>query len=158
MKDTEIRGLLLQKYYEIRRQDYSLPSPEAFGGDLSKEDILYVSDQLGQHGLIEWKPLKADVGGLVGGMGRITAYGIDVVENTATAPIAIQFSQPNINISGSNVAIGDSNTQTLNIQFDKIVQAIDHSSASDAEKKEAKSLLTKFLEHPLVKKLLALWK
>jgi len=148
MKDIEIRGLLLQKYYEHRREGSYLPTPEDFKGQLNHEEILYVSDQLGQHGLLKWTPARA-FSGLVGGMGEISASGIDVVEGARKPPIAIQFQ--NITVSGSsNVAIGDSNVQTVNIQIDKIIQAIDHSSASAGEKQEAKSLLQKFLAHPLV--------
>jgi hypothetical protein len=103
---------------------------------------------LGQHGLLEWTPIKSDFG-LINGMGQISASGVDVVEGAKTPPIAIQFQ--NITVSGSsNVAIGDSNVQTVNIQIDKIVQAIDNSPGAAVEKEEAKSLLRKFLAHPLV--------
>ena len=56
MKDIEIGGLLLQKYYEHRRQGFYLTTPEDFNGQLTKEEVLYVSDQLGQQGLLAWKP------------------------------------------------------------------------------------------------------
>jgi len=46
--------------------------------------------------------------------------------------------------------MGDGNIQAGDINIHKLVMAINHSNASDAEKKEAKSRLERFLEHPLV--------
>ncbi len=156
MKDIEMRGMVLQKYYEMRRSGYCFPKPEDFDGKLSKEDILHISDQLGEHRLINWKPVKV-MTGLASGMGKISALGIDVVEGANKPPIAIQFSQQNITVTGSsNIAIGNSNTQTVNVQADKIIQAIDHSSASDGEKEEAKSLWEKCLDNPLLSKILGM--
>ncbi len=152
MKDIEIGGLLLQKYYEHRRQGFYLTTPEDFNGQLTKEEVLYVSDQLGQQGLLAWKPLRS-LSGLEAGMGQISASGVDVVEGARTPPIAIQFQ--NITVSdSSNVAICDSNVQTVNIQIDKIMQGIDNSPAAAGEKEEAKSLLQKFPAHPLVSTIL----
>lgn len=56
----------------------------------------------------------------------------------------------NINISGAqSVQIGDYNTQNIVNSFEALVKLIDASGASAAEKKEAKSRLRQFLEHPL---------
>jgi hypothetical protein len=49
MKDTEIRGLLLRKYYERRRNGLVGLTPDDFDGQLSQEEILWVSSQLGEH-------------------------------------------------------------------------------------------------------------
>lgn len=84
MKDHEIQRLLLEKYYEMRRQGFALPTPDDFGGKLTQEDILYCSDQLGQLGLIDWKPLREGQR-IIAGMGRINAHGIKVVEGKAQA-------------------------------------------------------------------------
>jgi hypothetical protein len=48
------------------------------------------------------------------------------------------------------VQIGSSNVQDIAVHFEKLVAAINDSSAPSAQKEEAKSLLKKFLEHPLV--------
>ncbi|HUK99664.1 MAG TPA: hypothetical protein VLX29_02280, partial [Nitrospirota bacterium] len=52
--------------------------------------------------------------------------------------------------SSSNVQIGNANVQDLSIHIGKIISAIDGSNATEGEKREAKSLLKEFLEHPLV--------
>jgi len=102
--------LLLQKYYERRKDGFTIPTLEEFGGSLSEEDILYGSDQLGQLGLIEWKPLR-DGGRLVAGMGRITPHGIEVVEGSAMIPAAVDPSKRDSHINGSSgVATDDSSS------------------------------------------------
>jgi hypothetical protein len=66
----------------------------------------------------------------------------------------------NINQSHSNIGIGFmkgatgpinvSTVQSYTAQFQSLVREIDKSKGSDAEKAEAKSLLKRFLEHPIV--------
>lgn len=57
----------------------------------------------------------------------------------------------NINISGvQSLQIGDYNSQSIINSFEALSQKIESSSASKEEKEEAKSLLSKFLSHPLV--------
>lgn len=60
--------------------------------------------------------------------------------------------QQNININSANatVQIGDHNTQHITSAIQELAQKIDSSSASGVEKEEAKSLLQKFISHPLV--------
>ena len=85
-------------------------------------------------------------------MGKISARGADVVEGSVASPISIVLDQSHhvaVHHS-SNVQIGNENVQDVTIHFEKLVSAIDKSSASEKDKKEAKSLLKKFLEHPLV--------
>jgi hypothetical protein len=73
-----------------------------------------------------------------------------VIEGSTKAPISISFDQ-SISVHGSSdVQIGSHNIEDIKIEIGKIVSAIDHSSANDQEKAEAKSLLKKFLQHPLV--------
>ncbi len=97
--------------------------------------------------IIELKMLNKNVGG----QARITASGVDVIEGTATPPIAISIGDSQtINISNSsNVQVGDNNSQTIYNGVQAHIKAINESSGSQAEKKEAKSLLKKLLEHPL---------
>ena len=57
----------------------------------------------------------------------------------------------NINFHGSqNVQIGDYNTQNITNTFNELIQKIENSTASEAEKENVKSLLKQFLSHPLV--------
>lgn len=153
MKDNEMRGLLLRKYYERRREQYIDLQPTDFTGALTKEDILYVSQQLYEHGLIEWTTSRGGAGGIMEGRGHITASGVDVVENEGVgAPIKITFDQStHYSVqSSSGVQIGNANTQGDSLNLNQLIDAIDNSNAPAREKQEAKSRLAAFLKHPLV--------
>ncbi len=151
MKDTELRGIVLQKYYEKRRGPMFTPKPEDFDEQISFEDILAISGQLGEHGLITWNPIRA-VEGVQFGLGKISALGIDVVEGAATPAIKVEFVQnKSVTISGSsNVIVGDHNKQSVSHHINEIIRAIDTSQETPEQKAEAKGLLRKFIEHPLV--------
>lgn len=153
MKDTEIRGLLLEKYYEKRRlPDEVQLTPLDFAVELTEEEIGSVSAQLGEHGLIEWLD-ATPLDGPPCGFGRITAKGIDVVEGSTTPPIAVHIHDHTraINVHGStNVVVGDGNIQNVSSSVQALLNAIDESAGTADQKAEAKSQLKKFLEHPLV--------
>lgn len=151
MKDTELRGIVLRNYYDKRREAMFTPDEKDFGQGVTIEDICAISEQLGEHKLISWKSIK-NFGGVSFGMGRITAFGIDVVEGVATPDIKVEFVQnKSINISdSSNIIVGDHNQQNITHHVKEIVRAIDESQATPEEKAEAKSLLRKFIEHPMV--------
>jgi hypothetical protein len=124
MSDMELRGIVLQALYNQRRKNLvkfdkelkKLPVPDG-----AMESILR---QLEENRLIErtFQPLV----GL--GNGRITGYGIKVVEGTTISPLSIVF-QP-ITVQGSsNVQIGTGNVQNAS-DVEKLNIAIDHSQAS----------------------------
>lgn len=54
-----------------------------------------------------------------------------------------------LNVHGS-AQVGNGNVQNIHNIFHQLTKEIDQSDATDEEKTEAKSRLTKFLEHPLV--------
>ncbi len=151
MKDTELRGLVLQNFYEHRRERAYEPKRDDFGGGIPEEDIYAICSQLSEHGLITWNPVHMRVG-VVGGMGKITASGIDVIEEGVKPPITIVLNHaPTISVnSSSNVQIGDSNSQTINTAVEQLFSVVDQSNGSQEQKEQAKSLLRAFLEHPLV--------
>lgn len=151
MKDTQLRGVILAKYYERRRGQLFTPKPDDFDPPIAIEDILAISDQLGQHGLIEWKVLK-NFGGIAAGLGKISAFGIDVVEGEATPDIKVEFVQnKTINVSGSsNVVVGDHNQMSVTQHIAELARAIDNSNGTPEQKVEAKGLLKRLVEHPLV--------
>ena len=151
MKDTQLRGLLLQVFYNRRRENWFVPTTEDLGLQVTELDILKVCRQLGQHNLVEWKSLSS-YDNINAGMGQITAFGIDVVEGEATPDIKVEFVQnQTVNItSSSNVMVGSNNSQTMTHTVLDLVKIIDATDASTLEKAEAKSLLRKFLEHPLL--------
>jgi hypothetical protein len=134
MKDNELRGLILQEYYNRRRKPVNMLKEDDFQPPINKEDILYISEQLAQHGLIEWRPIKNGPK-LVEGSGRITAPGIDIIENKGIKP-PIQILIPqNININNSTgVQVGNNNTQNKNININENSQLfIDIESALKEE-------------------------
>ena len=157
MKDTELRGLILQYYYERRREGSSLPAPKPvdLGVEVDEQDVLQVCDQLGEHNLLKWTASKSatadSFGKIIFGLGKINANGIDVIEGEATPDIKVKFVQHNNNtvtITGStgvNNIIGSNNTLTL----PELVKAIESADATPQDKEEAKTLLRKFLDHPV---------
>jgi hypothetical protein len=151
MKDTELRGIVLQCYYDKRRESMFTPKVEDFQEQITLEDICAISGQLDEHGLITWKAIKS-FGGVVFGLGKITALGIDVVEGVTAPDIKVEFVQnKSINITGSsNVIVGDHNKQNISHHISEIARAIDASQATHEQKAEAKSLLRKFVENPMV--------
>ena len=153
MKDNEIRGLLLGRYYERRREQYIDLAPSEFHDAITKTDILCVSQQLYEHGLIEWTVTRDKDGKILAGKGHITASGVDIVENEGVgAPIKITFDQStHYSIqSSSGVQIGNANTQGDSINLNQVIDAINNASAPAKDKQEAKSRLLAFLKHPLV--------
>jgi hypothetical protein len=145
MKDADRRAVILRRFYDARFVGWmDLPvDPNA-----SQEDrtiSAHICEQLQQHGLLEWNSIARP-----DGMGRITATGIDVIEKTAPSPIAISIDR-RISVSGSmGVQIGDSNTQDIRLDAETIFAAVDRSSATPAEKQEAKGILQSVLANPLV--------
>lgn len=52
--------------------------------------------------------------------------------------------------NSQGIQIGNGNSQQFQISLQQLIQGIDAAPGSDEQKKEAKNLLSKFLEHPLV--------
>src|ERR1700730_582054 len=154
MKDNEIRGIVLQRYYDKRRDGEFQWSNEDVQ-DLTRTagfdhvDLFRACDQLAEHGLIDWDPIRHGTQ-TIAGAGKITAFGVDVIEGNTKPPISITLGH-SISIQGSsNVEIGSHNIQDISVEIGKLVSAFDQSNARDEEKEEAKTLLKKFWEHPLV--------
>ena len=86
------------------------------------------------------------------GLGKINAFGIDVVEREATPDIKVEFvKNQTINITGStNVVVGNNNAQTVTETARDLISIIESADATTEQKSEAKGLLRKFLEHPLL--------
>lgn len=151
MKDTDLRGIILQKFYEERRAVNFFPKPSDFNPVLDVVDMVRISQQLKDHHLLDVQIRRFhDGSGVVGG--RISAHGVDVVEGEVNPEIKVHFVQNHtVNISGSsNVVVGDHNQQNVTHHIEGLIKAIDSSNATPADKAEAKSRLQTFLEHPLV--------
>lgn len=150
MKDNELRAVVLQKYYDLRDRGYFQWCEVEVEDDfpIKSFDVLgRICDQLGEHDLIEWHPLQDGAGKTVGGHGKITAFGVDVIEGTAKSPISITVDRrQTVSITGSNNIVGNGNS--LNV--DSITAAISGSNFSATEKAEAKSLWKKVCENKLL--------
>ena len=150
MKDTELRAVVLQKYYDLRDKGYFQ------WGEVELDDqfpiktfnvLGRICDQLGEHNLIEWHGIQDGNGQTVAGHGKITAFGVDVIEGTAQSPISITFDhRQTVSISGSNNIVGNHNSMNV----EEIDLAISHSKFSEAEKAEAKSLWQKVCDNKLL--------
>jgi hypothetical protein len=120
MRDSELRGLILEALYNQRRKDLVNLDQEL--GELpvlqgATESILR---QLVKKGLLE-RPIQP-LNGL--GTGRITAYGIDVVQGTTSPPLSILLHQ---RIMVQDIQVGDGNIP--NISDTKLDVPMDHSEA-----------------------------
>lgn len=153
MKDADLRGLVLQKFYDTRHETDFLQLSALQDIEPANPNIISnICEQLAQHSLITWKPLKGGAG-VIGGMGKISAQGVDVIEGTVPPPITITVHDQSVSVKGStNVQIGNNNTQTLTVE--KLIAAVDHSTVSEAEKKEAHSIIEKIINSSLMKTIL----
>src|SRR2546423_12297259 len=92
MKDSVVRGRLLQLLYE-RRSEGSIP----FGqleqavlspGGISHHDWLRAVAQLSEYGLIDWSSLEDKSGmGLLSGVARINDFGVKCLKRVWEPPI-----------------------------------------------------------------------
>lgn len=80
------------------------------------------------------------------------------VEDAKSAPPKQESTGINITALYANAPfqIGNGNTQNIEILFSTIIEKINQADASDEEKKDAKSRLKAFLEHPLTNTALGL--
>ena len=98
MKDSVVRGCLLQLLYERRsegsipfgRMEQAVPPP----GGISRRDWLRALAQLSEYRLIDWTPLEDKSGlGLLSGFAKINDFGIKVFEAGAAPPIRISIEE-----------------------------------------------------------------
>ena len=147
MKDTDLRGIMLQQFYERRREGYI-----GFGATgvallriptgVDPLDALRVCAQLGEHGLLEWSG-SADED-FAYGAGKISATGVDVAEGEASSPISIHLDQSrhehHVTVTSSTgVQVAGDNAdqhQTVTHHVEQLIREIDASPATDEEKKE----------------------
>ena len=116
MTDNEIRGILLRKYYDRRREGMIGLEAADFDGRMSDIDIKHVSVQLMENGLIEGKKIEALSEGLIAVMAKITAMGIDVVEEKTASPISLTINNDSsISVANSSsVIVGSGNAAHTN--------------------------------------------
>jgi hypothetical protein len=151
VKDGELRGIVLEKFYEARNQPTNLVNPMTLPGLSSIEPdynrLFNICEQLSEHGLLNWTSARGLT--TVGGMGHISAKGVDVIEGTARSPVTVILSDHRISIShSSNVQIGHSNTITnetgiqlsdLTRLVEEITNHLDELKLDDRQKQRAEA-------------------
>jgi len=154
MKDSVVRGRLLQLLYE-RRGEGSIP----FGhgeqavrppGGISRRDWLRALAQLSEYRLIDWTPLEDQSGmGLLSGFAKINDFGVKVLEAGVAPPIRISIdaSRPTTvpRQQQALIAPSTSQQQAITEALEKVIIAINQADVSEQEKNEVKSLLRKLL-------------
>ena len=155
MIDNELRGLLLRWYYERRREHWVKPEPSDLEADVSERDIAHVTGQLQEHDLVKWsyrsRPGKPPV--LLGA--QIKAPGVDVVEGTSIAPIAVSdkyVDNREYHITGADtVQAGDHNVQrSAGTLIEHLHVAIWAADVPAATKEKAEEDLETFASSPAV--------
>ena len=151
MTDIQLRGVVLGKLYEQRSDHNYKPEPGDFIPTLMQTELIRICEQLHQHGLVDAEIIPMLSGEKIMPLCRISARGVDVVETGASPDLRIDFMpSQTIHITGSNNIVGNHNQQTVQNSVQELAKVIDSSSATPEEKAEAKGLLKKFLEHPLL--------
>ena len=155
MKDSVVRGCLLQLLYE-RRSEGSIPFGHADQGvpppaGISRRDWLRAVAQLSEYHLIDWTPLKDKSGmGLLSGFAKINGFGVKVLEGGVASPIRISIDESRrttVHQQGQ-APIGASTPQQQQViveALEKVITAINQADVSEREKDEVKSLLRKLL-------------
>jgi hypothetical protein len=154
MKDSVVRGCLLQLLYE-RRSEGSIPfghaeqavSPPA---GISRRDWLRAVAQLSEYRLIDWTPLEDQSGmGLLSGFAKINDFGVKVLEAGVASPIRISIDESRRTTvrrqEQAPIAPITPQQQLISDALEKVITAINQADVSEKEKNEAKSLLRKLL-------------
>jgi hypothetical protein len=154
MKDSVVRGCLLQFLYEHRsegsipfgRLEQAVPPP----GGISRRDWLRAVAQLSEYRLIDWTPLEDKSGmGLLSGFAKINDLGVKVLEAGVAPPIPISIDESRRTTvrreQQAPVAASTPQQQAITEALEKVITAINQADVSEREKNGAKSLLRKLL-------------
>src|SRR5436189_470740 len=154
MKDSVVRGCLLQLLYE-RRSEGSIPFghgeqavPPPAG--ISRRDWLRAVAQLSEYRLIDWTPLEDQSGmGLLSGFAKINDFGIKVLEAGVASPISISIDESRRTTvpqqQQAPIAASIPQQQAITKALEKVITAINQADVSEQQKNEAKSFLRKLL-------------
>src|SRR6266480_2196195 len=154
MKDSVVRGRLLQLLYERRREgsipfghgEQAVPPPEG----INRRDWLRAVAQLSEYSLIDWTPLEDQSGmGLLSGFAKINDFGVKVLEGDVSSPISISIDESRRTTvpqqQQAPIATSAPQQAAITKAVEKVVTAINQAAVSEHEKNEAKSLLRKLL-------------
>jgi hypothetical protein len=154
MKDSVVRGCLLQLLYERRGEgsiplghtEQAVPPP----GGISRRDWLRAVAQLSEYRLIDWTPLEDQSGmGLLSGFAKINDFGVKVLEAGVAPPIGISIDKRRRTTvprqEQAPIAPSTPQQQAITEALEKVITAINQADVSEQEKNEAKSLLRKLV-------------
>jgi hypothetical protein len=154
MKDSVVRGCLLQLLYE-RRSEGSIPFGHAEQavpppGGISRRDWLRAVAQLSEYHLIDWTPLEDQSGmGLLSGFAKINDFGVKVLEAGVAPPISISIAESQRTTvpreQQASIAASTPQEKAIAEALEKVITGINQADVSEQEKNEAKSLLRKLL-------------
>ena len=163
MKDSVVRGCLLQLLYEHRsegsipfgRAEQAVPPPAG----ISRRDWLRAVAQLSEYRLIDWTPLEDQSGmGLLSGFAKINDFGIKVLEAGVASPIRISIDESRRTTvprqEQAPIATSTPQQQAITEALEKVITAINQADLAEKEKNEAKSLLRKLLRSKAAAKVL----
>jgi hypothetical protein len=163
MKDSVVRGRLLQLLYERRTEgsipfghvEQAVPPP----GGISRRDWLRAVAQLSEYGLIDWTPLEDKSGmGLLSGFARINNFGVKVLETGVAPPIQISIDESRRTTvprqKQAPTAASTPQQERITDALEKVITAINQADLSKQEKDESKSLLRKLLSSKAAAKVL----
>jgi hypothetical protein len=163
MKDSVVRGCLLQLLYERRSEgsipfghlEQAIPPP----GGISRRDWLRAVAQLSEYGLIDWTPLEDKSGmGQLSGFAKINDFGVQVIEAGVAPPISISIDESwrtAVPQQGqAPIAASTPQQQAITEAVEQLITAINQADVSEQEKNEAKSLLRKLLSSKAAAKVL----
>ena len=163
MKDSVVRGCLLQLLYE-RRSEGSIPFGQAEQAvrppaGISPRDWLRAVAQLSEYRLIDWTPLEDQSGmGLLSGFAKINDFGVKVLEADVASPIRISIDESRRTTvprqEQAPIATSTPQQQAITEALEKVITAINQADLAEKEKNEAKSLLRKLLRSKAAAKVL----
>src|SRR5436190_9857574 len=154
MKDSVVRGCLLQLLYE-RRSEGSIPFGQGEQavlppGGMSRRDWLRALAQLSEYHLIDWTPVEDQSGmGLLSGFAKINDFGVKVLEGGVAPPISISIDKSRrTTVPRRQIPTAPSTPkqqQVIMEALEKVITAINQADVSEQEKNEAKTLLRRLL-------------
>jgi F0F1-type ATP synthase epsilon subunit len=153
MKDSVVRGCLLQLLYEHRSEgllpfghaEQAVPPPAG----INRRDWLRAVAQLSEYCLIDWTPLEDKSGmGLLSGFAKINDLGVKVLEARVEPPIPVSIDKSrrrSVSKRKQTSSEKRSQQQAITEALEKVITAVNQADVSEQEKNKAKSLLRKLL-------------
>ena len=151
MRDSKLRGLILEALYKQRRKDLVNLDQELGALPILHSATESILRQLVKKGLVE-RPIQS-LNGL--GNARITAYGIDVVQGTTSPPLSILLHQritvQDVQVGEGNQNVSDTKLDIQNVSDATLDVPMDHSEASQDKPKSSFERISKWWKRMMEK-------